>query len=116
MMNLTPKKSNRPQQRRPMFNMYWMYALIILCLLGLYYFQDNSQTVQTDWTKFQDAAAAGQFDKITVIAENGVAKGKLNAEGIKAQKIDSRFSDAADIELEASIPSADKISDKIDQW
>ena len=37
-----PKKNNR-KGRQPMFNMYWMYGLIIVCLLGLYYFQETTR-------------------------------------------------------------------------
>lgn len=116
MMNFMPKKNNRNQNKRPLFNMYWMYALIITCLLGLYYFQDNSQVKTVNWTQFEDAAADGQFDKITVLSENGVAEGHLNDAGLKAQKINPKYSSSSEILLKATIPSADKISDKIEQW
>ena len=43
MKMLKPNKS-RNQDKRPLFNMYWMYGLIALSLLALYYFQDGSQT------------------------------------------------------------------------
>lgn len=117
MLNFAPKKNNnRNQSRRPLFNMYWMYALIILCLLGLYYFQDNSQIKNVNWTEFEDAAVDGQFDKITVLAESGIAEGHLNDKGLSSQKIPSKYSTNSDIMLKATIPSADKISDKIEQW
>ncbi len=116
MMNLMPKKNNRNQGRRPLFNMYWMYALIIMCLLGLYYFQDNKQIKNVNWTQFEEAAASGQFSKITVLSENGIAEGQLNDEGLKAQKIKTEYSSNSEILLKATIPSADKISDKIDAW
>lgn len=102
---------------RPMFNMYWMYALVIICLLGLYYFQDNSQTINVNWTQFQDAAADGQIEKITVLSENSVAEGTLNSYGIKQQKINRTDSEKAEeIRLKTQIPPSGKISDKIDEW
>ncbi|MDE5663846.1 MAG: ATP-dependent zinc metalloprotease FtsH [Muribaculaceae bacterium] len=115
-MNLIPKKNNRSPQRRPAFNMYWMYALIILCLLGLYYFQDNSQTKSVNWTQFEDAAASGQFEKIVVLSESGIAEGQLNDTGLKMQHIDPKYSASSEIKLKATIPSADKISNKIEEW
>lgn len=115
-MNLIPKKNNRSPQRRPAFNMYWMYALIILCLLGLYYFQDNSQTKSVNWTQFEDAAASGQFEKIVVLSESGIAEGQLNETGLKMQHIDPKYSASSEIKLKATIPSADKISNKIEEW
>ena len=110
-----PKKNNR-KGRQPMFNMYWMYGLIIVCLLGLYYFQENNQVKEVNWTQFEDAALAGELDKITVLSENGVAEGHLTREGAKKQKISSEIIDRSEVYLRATIPSADKISDKIDQW
>ena len=114
-MNILPKKNGK-QNQRPIFNMYWMYALIILCLLGLYYFQDNSQTKNVNWTEFEKAASEGQFDKIIVQTQNGTARGHLNAYGIKKQKIDRNTARNAEIDLQASIPSTDRISEKIDAW
>ena len=32
------------RNKRPIFNMYWMYALIIMALFALYYFQDGTQS------------------------------------------------------------------------
>lgn len=102
--------------RKPMFNMYWMYALIIACLLGLYYFQDNNAVQDVNWTRFEDAAASGQFSKITVMSESGKARGQLNADGIREQKVDKRYSDRSDIYLSTTIPPSGKIADKIDEW
>lgn len=118
MLNFAPKKNNnnRNQSKRPLFNMYWMYALIIMCLLGLYYFQDNSQVKNVNWTEFEDAAVDGQFDKITVLSESNIAEGHLNDRGLNAQHIPSKYSSGSEILLKATIPSADKISDKIEEW
>ena len=116
-MNLIPKKpGNNMMNRKPLFNMYWMYALIILCLVGLYYFQDNNQVENVNWTRFEEAAADGQLDKITVMSESGVAIGHLTKEGAKKQKISGDIIARSEVSIRATIPSADKISDKIDQW
>ncbi|MDE6271628.1 MAG: ATP-dependent zinc metalloprotease FtsH [Muribaculaceae bacterium] len=117
-MNFKPnnKRNNRGgMQRKPMFNMYWMYALIVICLLGLYWFQDNSQVVDVDWTKFEESAQNGEMDKIVVLSESGTAEGHLNEAGIKAQKIDKRIVNES-VMLKTTIPSNDKIADKIEAW
>ena len=103
------------QQRRPMFNMYWMYALIIVCLLGLYYFQDSSQVINVNWTQFEEAAQKGEMDKIIVMSESGTAQGQLTDAGIKAQKIQNRIADQK-VMMKTTIPSNDKIADKIETW
>lgn len=113
-----PNKSPRPNNRnkRPLFNMYWMYALIILCVLGLYYFQDNAQTKEVDWTDFEKTALAGDVDKIYVFAENGIAEGVLTQQGAKRLKFNTEKSIGGDMKIKTTIPSSDKIQEKIDSW
>ena len=84
--------------------------------VGFVLFPGNNQVKEVNWTQFEDAALAGELDKITVLSENGVAEGHLTREGAKKQKISSEIIDRSEVYLRATIPSADKISDKIDQW
>ncbi len=112
------QQRQRPNNRnkKPLFNMLWMYGLIILCLFGLYYFQDNAQTKEVDWTDFEKAALNGNIDKIYVFAENGIAEGVLTTQGAKNMKfpVDNKL--GGDIKIKTTIPSTDKIQEKIDFW
>ena len=115
-MGILPNKSGG-QNKRPMFGMYWMYILIVACLFGLYYFQDSSQTKSVDWTEFEAAAKAGEMSKIEVVAESGVAIGVLTKEGAKKQDMhDDLQGPDSEKRLKTTIPSANKIQDKIDSW
>ncbi len=110
-----PKKQNKNNPgKRPLFNMYWMYALIILALFALYYFQDGSQTKEVDWTTFEKACVTGDVDKIMILSENNTAEGFLTKEGARHQKLDTSF--GGDWKIKTIIPSSDKIQDKIDSW
>lgn len=114
MFQQTPKGKN--QNKRPLFNMYWMYGLIILSLFALYYFQDGSQIKEVDWTEFEKAATAGDVDKIMVFSENKVAEGTLTQQGAKNLKFDMSSQLTGDKKIKTTIPSTDKIQDKIDAW
>lgn len=116
MQMFTPQKPGGNRNKRPLFSMYWMYALIILCLFGLYYFQDNSTTKEVDWTDFEKSAVAGDFNKITVFSRNGIAEGFLTEAGIKKNHMTRNDSFDGDCKLKANIPSNDKVQDKIDAW
>ena len=96
--------------------MYWMYALIVMSLLALYYFQDGSQTKEVDWTDFERAALAGDIDKIAVTPTEGIAEGVLTTQGAKNQKFDMSPTFSGDKKLVTTIPSTDKIQEKIDSW
>lgn len=118
-MKLLPKKNNNNNGRNigGMIKMLWMYGLIILALVALYYFQDGSQTKQVNWTDFEKAALAGDVDKIVVFAQNGEAEGMLTDQGAKNQHIESNNANfEGDKKIKATIPSTDKIQEKIDGW
>lgn len=110
-------KQNR-NNRKSLKNLYWFYALIILALCALYYFQDSSQIKIVDWTTFEQGAAKGDVDKIVVFSESGTAEGYLTEQGEKNPKYEFQnpmgITDAK--KIKATIPSTDKIQDKIDQW
>ena len=123
-MNIFQPRNNNNNRgsnnnKKPLLNMYWMYALIILSLLGLYYFQDNTQIKEVDWSDFEKAATRGDIDKISVYPESGEAEGSLTAQGVKNQKIntsDAIGGEQMEYKIRATIPSAGKIQDKIDEW
>lgn len=96
--------------------MYWMYALITISLLALYYFQDGSQTKDVDWSDFEKAALAGDMDKIMIFSQNGTAEGFLTEQGAKSQHFDMSPQMTGDKKIKTTIPSTDKIQDKIDSW
>ena len=111
---MQPNKK-RNNSRRPLFNMYWMYALIALSILVLYYFQDGSQTREVDWTDFEKTAMAGEVEKIVVFSETGIAEGYLTEKGAKALKFDTSLGNG-EMKIKTIIPSSDKIQEKIDTW
>ena len=115
-MNVMPPRNNRNNSgKKPMFNMYWMYALIILSLLALYYFQDESHTKTVDLTEFEKQATDGDIESIIVNKQNQTAEGILNSQGVK--KLDSSMHGLeGEVKIETSIPSADKFQDKVESW
>ncbi len=116
MLKYPKPNQNRNQNNRPKFNMYWMYGLMALSLLALFYFQDASQTKEVDWTQFEKAATEGDIDKIVVLAETNVAEGYMTKEGAKKHHFDDKDTFDADKKIRTTIPSSDKIQDKIDGW
>ena len=115
-MNIQKKKNRGSQGKRPLFNMYWMYALIIMSLFALYYFQDSSQTREVNWSDFEKAALAGEMDKIVVFSEGGIAEAYLTEQGAKNHKMNTTTDMGGDKKLKTTIPSSDKIQEKIDSW
>ena len=96
--------------------MYWMYGIILISLFALFYFQDASQTKEVDWTEFEDSAMSGDIDKIMVFPESKVAEGFVTSSGAEKHRFDNSESFNGDRKIKTTIPSPDKIQDKIDEW
>ncbi len=116
MMKYPRNQKNGNQNKKPLFNMYWMYGIITISLFALFYFQDASQTKEVNWTDFEKAALSGDVDKILVYSENGIAEGFVNEDGAKKHKFDNSDSFDGDKKIKTTIPSSDKIQEKIDSW
>lgn len=102
-------------RRRPLFNLYWMYAIIILALITLYYFSDTSEVKEVPWTTFENAALKGDIEKIVVYSDGNTAEGELTKQGSKNQGFKLRQNEE-ETKIVTNISSADKIQDKIDAW
>lgn len=113
----TNNKRNN-MKKRPLKNLYWIYAILIIALLAMYYFQDGSQVKSVSWTNFEKAAQSGDIDKIYVFSESGVAEGIMTEQGEanKEYGFDSNSTLNDTKKIKAEIPSTDKIQDKVDQW
>ena len=113
-----PKPNNRPgnQNKKPAFNMYWMYGIILLSLFALFYFQDASQTKEVDWTEFESSATSGDIDKIMVFPESKIAEGFVTPSGAEKHNFDNSDAFSGEKKIKTTIPSPDKIQDKIDEW
>ncbi|MDE6796199.1 MAG: ATP-dependent zinc metalloprotease FtsH, partial [Muribaculaceae bacterium] len=116
MMKYPRPQKNGNQSKKPLFNMYWMYAIITISLFALFYFQDASQTKEVNWTDFEKAALAGDVDKILVFSETGIAEGFVNEAGAKKHRFDTSDTFDGDKKIKTTIPSSDKIQEKIDSW
>ncbi|MCH5230945.1 MAG: ATP-dependent zinc metalloprotease FtsH [Muribaculaceae bacterium] len=111
-------KPNRQgnQNKKPAFNMYWMYGIILISLFALFYFQDASQTKEVDWTEFEESALSGDIDKIMVFPESKIAEGFVTSTGAEKHNFDTSEAFSGDRKIKTTIPSPDKIQDKIDEW
>ncbi|MDE7471399.1 MAG: ATP-dependent metallopeptidase FtsH/Yme1/Tma family protein, partial [Paramuribaculum sp.] len=111
-MNQKPKKSGFK------LNMYWMYAIVVVFLIGILYLDDDSLSREVSYSKFENYVATGGVNKIIVLTNKNRAEGFLTDS--LAQKVFPEGSYKAGSGVKAcivtDIPSADKLQDKIDQW
>ncbi len=115
MIPKTPKK-----KRTIKFSMYWMYAVILVCLAGLLYLDDNTITKEVSYSDFENYVSSGGVKKIVVFSKKSQAEGFLTDSLARTLFHESQLrvdgKGIASARVIADIPSADKLQDKIDQW
>ena len=67
MENKTPNQNPiKPTSKFPKFNISWIYGIIILSLLGSYFFRENTPVKEVPFTTFKEYVKQGMVDKISV--------------------------------------------------
>lgn len=116
-MNNNSNKKKNPV-RRFGFNIFWMYAIIMLVLFGLYQF-NNGPSLEKDvnWTEFEKYVESKGVNKIIVYSDNtaeAFMTDSLAKAVFKGQSVEGKTLKNA--KLLVKVSSADKMSTKIEQW
>ena len=116
-MNNNSNKKKNPF-RRFGFNIFWMYAIIMLVLIGLYQL-NNGPSLEKDvnWTEFEKYVESKGVNKIIVYSDNtaeafmtdSLAKAVFKGQGVEGKTLKNA-------KLLVKVSSADKMSTKIEQW
>ncbi|WP_114490599.1 ATP-dependent zinc metalloprotease FtsH [Candidatus Ulvibacter alkanivorans] len=92
------EQNKKPETKKPKFNVYWIYAAIILIFLGIQFFGGNSwsQPTKTTQGEFQTFLKNGDVEKIEIVNKK-LAKVYLTEEArtkdIHAKKTNNSFLD-----------------------
>ncbi|MDC7995840.1 ATP-dependent zinc metalloprotease FtsH [Altibacter sp. HG106] len=80
------KENKKPENKRPKFNAYWIYAAIILIFLGIQFFGGSSltQPAKTTLADFKGYLRNGDVEKIEVVNKK-IAKVYLTPEARKKE-------------------------------
>ncbi len=107
----------KPKKPLINFSMYWMYAVIIILLLGILYIDDNSVTKEISFSEFENTVESGGVSKIVVFAKKGEAEAFLR-DSTATKVLGSQYEANSGIvaKVVTHIPSADKLQEKIDNW
>ena len=118
-MNFPNPQSPKPGKKGPFsFSIYWLYAIILVFLVGMLYLDDNSHTKEVSYTKFEQYVSSGGVTKITVFTNTNRAEAVLN-DSLAAKVFNDKQFKAGDgvvARIETDIPSADKVQDQIEAW
>ena len=103
-----------PKKKGIRFNLYWMYSLIALVLIGLYYMNDYTMSKEVNWTEFEKIAKEGGITRLTVFAKKDYAEAQLNDSTAKAVFKTDKINGKPVIYT--NIPSGDSFAKTLDTW
>lgn len=106
-------KSSGNRSKRPMLNMYWMYALIIISLVALYNFQDNTIVDEMGEDEFLEQVQNGYVEKVKINRESAAIVGVLTKDGAKALKLTPKNGADVTAEIKTQAASAERFDDKM---
>lgn len=123
-MPLPPPRQFRPggnngnKKNKFGFSMFWMYAFVIMFIVGFYYLNNTPNSKDVTYTTFIQTAETDGFDKITIYGDSRKAEGTLTDSA--AQKV---FKDQpqptaknAKYVLKTEIPGSDEMTNLIKSW
>lgn len=100
------------------FSMYWAYAIVIAFLVGMLYIDDNSVTKEVSYSQFEQYVNDGGVKKIIVFTNKNEAEAFLTDSLARKVFHEKQYGGGKNqtAKIMTSIPSADKLQDKIDEW
>ena len=107
--NLGNKKPKTP------FNPYWIYSIIIIGLLGMFFFGGNISSKSITWSEFQQYVNEDRIEKVVVYSKKETAEAKVKEGSVRhifkedADKVKSNPT------VIVTIPSADMAAEFLDK-
>lgn len=114
----TPKGGGRMQPKMPKFSIYWMYAIVLAVLFGMFYFENNTATRPLDTLDdFEEVVKSGHVEKITVYAQKNEADATLSKAGSETMFSPEQLKGTGGIgHVTVRFSSPQSFDSKIEQW
>ena len=74
MENKPANNANKATGKSPKFNISWIYGIIILVLVGSYFFNDTVPTKEVPYSTFEEYVKQGVIEKINVFSTKNSIK------------------------------------------
>ena len=113
---ISPFGSNAKKDKKPKFNFYWIYGILLLIFIGMQFFYSDTTTKKTDWGALQTMLKNGDIQKIVLVnkefAEIYIDPEKLKEEKYKDVNKKSNFGGEKP-QFTYTVISPDKFDEKV---
>lgn len=97
------------------FNPYWIYSIIIIGLLGMFFFGSNVSVKEVTWSEFQKYVDENRVEKIVVYSKKESAEAKVRESSIQHIFKENADKVKSNPKIVVTIPSSDKVADFLDK-
>lgn len=97
------------------FNPYWIYSIIIIGLLGMFFFGGNISSKSITWSEFQQYVNEDRIEKVIVYSKKETAEAKVRESSVRYIFKDDADKVKSNPTVIVSIPSADKAAEFLDK-
>lgn len=111
--NPQPNKGQSKGPKMP-FNLYWLYMVAIMAIIGMYFFTGSSMQKDVAWSDFQSYVRNDYVSKIVVNTKSNTAEAYVRPDSAKQIFKEDVERAGSNPTITVSIPSAEKFSDFID--
>lgn len=107
--------SLKPKGPKIPISSYWIYIILILLLVGVYLFKDNSGVRDVAWSDFQKYTEANYIDRIVVYNKKNSLQAYVRKDSVEKVFGKDAAKMGSDPSILVTIPSPDKFSDFYDK-
>lgn len=112
--------NNSGDKKNPFkFSIWWMYAIVLLFLGGIFYFDNDTVTKKVSYSTFEEYVEHDHaITKIVIFSDKKLVEGYVTDSLAREIFKNNNFAPGQGVKakVEANIPSADRLSQKIDEW
>ena len=109
----SPKLGNKTPKAP--FNPYWIYSIIIIGLLGMFFFGGNVSVKEITWSEFQQYVNEDRIEKAVVYTKKETVEAVVREGSIRHIFKDNADKVKSNPSVVATIPSADKAAELFKQ-
>ena len=109
---MRPKLGGKNNPKRP-FNPYWVYAIVLAILMGMWFFGQDNTVKEVSWSDFQEYVRDNRVESIVVYTNKETAEAVIRDESVE-YVFDSALRSGRTPIILVKVPSADAVSEYID--
>ncbi|MDR0422665.1 MAG: ATP-dependent zinc metalloprotease FtsH [Proteiniphilum sp.] len=111
---LRPKTGGNSNPKRP-FNPYWIYAIVLALLTGVWVFGQNASVKEVKWSEFQQYVKDNRVKSVVIYTKKEIAEAVVREESVSHVFGDSAEKAGKTPLIRINVPSADAVSDFMDK-